>query len=584
MPEVKTPVKKTLTSVLPAKTTATVAVPGKKKGEVREIKFPRFKAMFCCKVPEDHTEENGSPVANYDGPITVARAKELLGWETEDEYAERRLATDPTLKESKLKFGMEYTLKDGAGNKVKCWNNSTNRPLNLEHCKKLRQDVLTGDWQMNCESIIVSRTGIVLSGQHRLICLILAWEEWKKQAKWQQLWEGEEPYIESLVVFGASDDPAVLKTFDNVMPRSLGDVYFTSPLFFGKSTAARVKMTDMMARGVKLLWLRLNAESGGFIEKQTHSASLDFSDRHQRLVASVKHIHDEMGEESGNVFATMKLHTGACAAMLYLMGQSGSSVEQVQKYHALGSPHEEKQLDWKRWDRALEFWSEMSKTPDAEKLEDRPAEWVLSVRGAISALEGESGRGGTPRQRHAIVAMAWTKFYLKEEFKNQTRGDEKGNVIWHDLWPKMELDEERNRRVISAGEEPIFGGADLGEQYDEENDGDSDVPNPEAVRERAEREREQKAKDAVERKIPTITADPIKKVIPNPTPKANGALHGWGGVKVKGEEPVAKTVQQGVGRGANNEIPKKPKAPVQASNGTAATKKSAPPAHRPVAE
>lgn len=493
-----------------------------KKVEEREVIYPKREVMICCIPDEDGTE--------YDGPITIELAKKLLKWETEDDYVKRELTRDPDLKESKLRFGTEYMLKDRHGNKVRCWNSDRNRPFDLTHAKGLSQDILTLDWQFNMEAIIISRTGEVNSGNHRLVALVLAGEQWELNEYWRKGNWPEEPYLESIVCMGASDDPKVIKTLDNVKPRSLGDVFYTSPLFASKTQGERRECSRMLQSAVNLAWKRL-AGKGGFIDHQTHSASLDFFERHKKLLPAVKHIHDEDSSRDGGMAITnLQLGRGDCAALLFLEGQSGTDLEVANAYHTAGSDtaKSEKSLDWKLWDKALEFWTELAKNPEAEKKADQPAPWVQVVKDALAALnDPDLLKGATTSEQHTVIALAWAHYM--DGIKDFTTKD---------ISPEFVYDKVKGTRTMA--DIPTFGGVDLGPVRDEDKKPEAPDPTPEEIekgkkveKERAEMARADKlkataaaAKEAQEKqKVPVMRADTAKKVTPIPTPRATGSLN-----------------------------------------------------------
>ena len=141
-----------------------------------------------------------------DNRLYAEQAKELLGW-------------TPLGQEEKG----HYTLLDAMGNRVRCVNNDRNRPFDESHARKLAQDILNGHWKLNGESIIVGKTGLILSGQHRLAALVYAWQLWGSTAQgnhWSSKWE-QEPSIETLLVCGIDESPEVTRTLDNVKPRIL---------------------------------------------------------------------------------------------------------------------------------------------------------------------------------------------------------------------------------------------------------------------------------------------------------------------------------------------------------------------------
>lgn len=513
-------------------TTATKPAPvrpsGKKGQEVRKIVYPRYQVLiYCNPTPDAATGE----MVEYEGPITVALAKKILGWETEDEYVRRRLTEDPDLKEAKLRAS-DYLLKDRHGSKIRCRFNTTNRPFDERHARKIAQDVLSHKFEMNLEDIIIGVTGLVLSGQHRLIGVVLAGEEWEMQEHWKAKWDTE-PFIEAVVAVGCREDQKVLQTFDNVKPRALSDTIYTSPMFANKSAEDKKRCSVMVDQGVDWLWRRLDATSNKFIEYQTHSASLDFLDRHKKLVAAVKHIHDLDGEE-GLSLSNIGLNAGRSAGMCYLMGSSGTNEEDADAYHTSGSPKKESQLDWTQWDRALQFWTDVGQGRPTKKKDDkgntvyeRP-EWVQELQNALSNLNDENLTGRvTDLEKTAVVALAWAEYSQGNEF-----------FTAEDIVPTTAVDPNSNTRYFPDGE-PHFGFVDRGspskQRPAEKQKGTTD-PTPDEIAEemtkiKTENARKLRAEEldkaAKGKKPPTeVKADVAKKVVPTPSPKNPGTLNG----------------------------------------------------------
>lgn len=332
--------------------------------------------------------------------LTVAQAKELLGWEIEADYTARRMQENPKLKKESrdATFGEEYTLIDEEGQKVRCWNNAKNRPFDDGHARKLAQDVLNRHWRFNFENIIIGITGLVLSGQHRLIGLVLAEQMrlGKQKGHWEALGWTMPVTIEVSIGFGAPEDADVLQTFDNVKPRTLADVLYTSDIFAGiRERKDRAELSRMLDAAIDLLWKRLGAGKDSFHKYQTHSESQDFLVRHHRLLQCVKHLWEE-NKNRGISHPDLRLSPGQCAAACYLMGCSASDET---KYREAEMP-QEKLLDWSCWDRAKEFWSDLSgnKKP------------VGQVRLAIKNLKDETELTGRMVEKLMVVAKAWDTY------------------------------------------------------------------------------------------------------------------------------------------------------------------------------
>lgn len=560
-------------------TKPTVPTKEKKKKVMtqRELKYPYYKVLICSNNPTPEEQQfryKNDPFAEgidadtraelladeknriydieYDGPITADFAKMILEYETEPDYVKRKLAQDPNYKESKLKFGSEFLFKDADGNKVVCWANCTNRPFDLTHANELAQDILTKNWKVNCENIIIGRTGLVISGQHRLIGLIRAVEQWRQQPHWQEIWETE-PVIESMVAFGCSEDPKVIRTIDNVKPRTLGDVFYTSPLFADKSQSEKNELSKMLAYAVELLWKRTGGgrkmdkgKTGGdgdqFITYMTHSAAIDFQERHSKLLACVKHIFDEDGGKKPEIGETeegkepeirgkvisgvLKMQRGHAAALMYLMAQSKTSEEQVDDYYAPGATKTERRLNWDHWDKACQFWSELA----AQELE-----WTETVKEAIYALnDPEEGFEGNVKEKCAIIVKAWLKYKLKEAFKY-----DKPEL----LHPTFTIDETSNRRKIKPADEPVTGGIDRGTSDDEQTDTTA-LTKAQVEEEKDKARAEQIKKHIGKGQPPVVKASPDKKTLPSGT-------------------PVKPTADNNFGRDANNKVIKTGKTPAK---------------------
>lgn len=406
------------------------------KGKERPVIHPTYRVEICCN-PVDGT--------TYAGPITAAKAKKLLRWETESEYAARLMAANPKLTEKKCRFGDDYLLKDYAGEKVRCWSNPRNRPFDPPTANKYAQDVLNRNWEMNLENIIIGCTGLTLSGQHRLCGLVLAAEEWhatkvkNNKSHWEQFWE-EEPYLETTIAFGAKETDKVMRTYDNVRTRTLADTIFTSP-FFARITSSedRKEVCKMMDSAVDLLWKRTK-QATNWSKYQTHSSSLDFLDKHPKIEQCVKHLFDN---NKNRVISNLKLNPGGCAGMMYLMGSCSTDGEE---YYYPQSPKEEKQLKWDHWDKALEFWT---------GLVDSKNEAFNVLRSVLAELQvtlSDMLEGAVPPEKvkHIVISVAWNVFLEGQDITEDMLNLER----------YIAFNEKKQRMMIS--EEPTVGGIDCG--------------------------------------------------------------------------------------------------------------------------
>lgn len=362
--------------------------------------------------------------AGADGPITSKIAKALLGWESEEDYVVRKRSENPKLKAEDLLFGDEYLLKDVDGRKIVCWNNDKNRPFTASHAYGFAQTILTRYWAgpttfpgetVNGESISISRTGRVKSGQHRLIALILAWQMWMNdKKKWGKLWPTE-PVLESVVHLGTSDDPRITRTLDNVRTRTLSDTLVSNGYFEELASKEEYKKQErslsgdqrqlckMLDKAVCLLWERTGAgKTNGDKVYETHSEDHVFLEHHNRLVDCVKHLFEENKEHSVN---KLKLSAGLCSALMYLMASSATDGDE---YRA-AKPRTEKHVNFDNFDKAKKFWTTL--------LQKTPPKSMLSIREALGNLVNKAtGEQPSDLLKHCVICKAWRLYVDGEEF------------------------------------------------------------------------------------------------------------------------------------------------------------------------
>lgn len=427
------------------KTTAAPAPASKKEAPAsKKERAPRKKPAKAAPVPEpvmpepapvEESLENVAPpdlpvlydkveIAEYSttskhGPLTVADAKTMMGWETEKEYQARMVEENPDSKPEHWLFGDDYHCLNIDKVKVRCWNNANNRPFDSGWCEDLIHTILYGQWAgphtipgetVNGETVRISRYGRVLSGQHQDTALILA-DEWLQKARAKQgeddkprypFWEGHEhPFIETVVITGLSEDPRVLRTIDYVKPRTTADMLYTMEVFRQNRPGERKEMTRMLAQAIDTLWARTAAK--GY---KTHPEVVGFLERHKRLLKCVEHLFKVNSEDNGRRINKLRLTAGMASALCYLMGCSSQKTTDYSDEYRNEMPPSERNLDWSYWDRALLFWSRLA--------EDRSFEIVRNVLVALldssPTDEANQGLGGNIREKLAILAAAWERF------------------------------------------------------------------------------------------------------------------------------------------------------------------------------
>lgn len=341
--------------------------------------------------------------------ITAQVAKDILGWETEKEYAERKVKENPGTKLEAWTYGDAFMLKDEHGNKVNCWNNMDNRPFDEQWSRGLAQTILRRQWAgpttipgetVNGSTIVISRTGKVESGQHSLVAVILAHQMWEKNRKAHDQWAEPGPVIETIVITGISEDSRVLMTVDNCKPRSESDVFYTSELFRNLLPVDRKECSRMLATAVDVLWRRTHTQ--GY---KTHSEVVGFVDRHKKLLKGVEHLFVENSSKSepSRKIAKLRISAGMGAALCYLMGASGPKTDGDVYRNRM--PPSEKDIDWERWDKAKEFWALLGSSPQFKIVRTALARLV------DSSNEGDNiGLGGREPEKVAILAKAWDTF------------------------------------------------------------------------------------------------------------------------------------------------------------------------------
>jgi hypothetical protein len=394
----------------------------------RRVLYPKREVMLCVNKELENGED---PTAIGNGPLTVPQVEYLIGWEQEP-------ADD--------KFGNDFLLKDMNGVKIRCSNNVNNRPLYFEQYSRHSQEVLNRKWRFNGETIIISKYGTVLNGQHQMVGLKLAEQtrtsaDDKTRNHWAKYWQ-EPVYIEKTVVFGVEEDDDTVNTMDTCKPRSVADILYRSPYFADQNKTKRKIMSKMVEFAIRLLWDRTGASKNAFVPKQTNTESLDFLNRHPRLLEAVIHIDRENGgEDKGKDGGKQRLlgeyiSLGYASAALYLMGTAASNPREYHQKLLLTGDPSEKDLDFSTWDLACNFWT-MLASPYRKTMND--LRYVL----------GQLGHGAALKNRLAILAKAW-QLILDDP----------------DYWPTqadliLEMSPNENG-VIVLRENPTFGGIDIG--------------------------------------------------------------------------------------------------------------------------
>jgi hypothetical protein len=357
-----------------------------------------------------------SKICSGEESMTADQAMELLGWEEVN--------------------GAASHFQDLDGKKIRCDNNDTNRPLYMSNVKTIMQDILRGKFYLNCENMIIGRTGQVLNAQHRLIALVFASQAWAKdKAKYKEHWPNTPPTIETLLALGANEDDIVVNTMDTAKPRTLANVLYRHELLADLKPHIRIKVARYVEWAIKMLWFRTGAKVNAFGVLRTHSESLEFIDRHPRILECVKHVAEEDGKDNK---IKMWLPVGAAGALLYLMSAGNSSLVE---YQGSDKPGEDT-LNWDLYDDACDFWVELA--GGGAKLKP--------LRSAMVDITDTDG-GGSFAERCALIIKAWNCLV-------------DGNKITPG---KLKLEYEIDEAGFShMSETPTLGGIDVGDPKEAE--------------------------------------------------------------------------------------------------------------------
>ena len=368
------------------------------------------------------------------GPLDVQWCKDALGWETEKEWQKRMVEEElargnTTAKPEHFLFGDGVALAGGgfhpvhcrnlAGEKVICWNNGNNRPFDEAWSfDALAETVLSGKWAgpftvpgetVNGETVRISKYGRVISGAHQMSACIRAGEKLTKaradgvdhpdEPRYPAWRKHGEPFIETIVIKGVSEDPRVLMTIDYVKPRSAADVFYTSDVFRAAPPPERKELCKMLSSATDLAWTRTDTK--GY---RTHPEVVGFLDRHKRLLDCVQHLFAENRPAAGRRIAKHRLGAGQCAALMFIMGSAGPKTNGDDYRNE--EPPSQKNLDWSLWDKAEEFWTLLASRKDFQPVRDA----LTDLRDSTPQDDVNQGLGGRIPEKFAILSNAWGRW------------------------------------------------------------------------------------------------------------------------------------------------------------------------------
>jgi len=277
---------------------------------------------------------------------------------------------------------------------VVCSNNICNRPFNLSLCKNYKADILNKAWELNGQPIILSKYGNVLSGQHRVIALILAVLDWREDKSKYPKWKTE-PKMDTAIAVGISEERKVVNTIDTGKSRSLADAIIASGIV-GVGSASSTSQ-KRIAKGVQYAVMTILEATGikeaSFSKKPSHSFCLNFLDAHPKIIEAVELVLACEGD--GNL-SGKGINPFRSCGLFYLMAASESDQN---KY--VDNPIE-KNIDFSQWGKASTFFDRLS-TSDKT---------VAAVFNQLSVIEDAEG---STDEKEATLKLAWHSFAEKEK-------------------------------------------------------------------------------------------------------------------------------------------------------------------------
>ena len=337
--------------------------------------------------------------------LSVDEVKELLGWTEEPDDED---------------WDKDFQLKDRYNKKIRLSNNPINRPIKHAIADRYALEFLRHVWQFNGQSVVFSKHGRLLDGQHRLVGFVLAEQERHiNQNKW-----GEEPLkMEVLLAFGFEEDQKTADSYDTGQPRSLADVVYRHHKFDGKEHTELDSVSRHLATALRLVWLRSGGLTVSSAPKFPHSEAMTFYESHPLILDSIKFVLDADfgdGEKSEKLLKPF-ISIPYAAALHYLMSDVNSQ-------------------------KADDFWNDVARGEGLSK--DDP---VYSLRNYLNKVEGGSGKG---RDKKVIaITKAWLAYVDGEK------------LTAAQVKPKQKKDDEGKFKIA---EFPRIGGIDAEPEAPEE--------------------------------------------------------------------------------------------------------------------
>lgn len=336
----------------------------------REIIYPEYDCRIFAESKDD-------------GPLTEEIASRLLGYQiSKDEESDYD----------------EFLYRCPVSNRtVINDNNNQNRPFMKALAWHWSNVVLSRQWKVNGESMIIGETGMTLDCQHRLNGLMIAVARWRAAPEDFPAWDSE-PFIESFVVYGISENRDVVNTINTGKSRSIADAIYASGIFEGVSAKESRILSKAVAFAIRLIWERTGAGADYITDKTTPVEALQFLDRHQTILPMLQELYDLDNEEDSAI--SNYLHIGYATALMYLM-----STCKTGKAYFEADERDEDNASFSGSTKAKNFWERIAKG-------DEIAQPLLRVLDKFKAEEAS--------QLHYIAAIvkSWNLYVKGQDLTN----------------------------------------------------------------------------------------------------------------------------------------------------------------------
>jgi hypothetical protein len=366
----------------------------------REMIYKKLEATVC-------SQEDG---------LSAEQAKQLLGW-TEEPEGEKFLPSD-------------VHLKDISGRAIHCSNiTKYQRTYSMGDVRKLMYTILSGQFELNGETISIGKHGYVLDGKTRLTSLILASQEWERNPERYPQWK-QQPTIDTILVFGVFESDRVVNTIGIGKPRTIADSIYASCLFEDvTSKKDAVRLSKLLEHAIRLLWERTGAKQDAYNPRIGHCEAFFFLNNHPTLLQCARTVFLEEGGDERRLSRWLSL--GYLTGLMYLMSTKGGNIV---AYHQAA-------------DRSEEVLGGLPSQEKADAFIAALAAKDVALKDLFSSIESMVSQGNeSPLEKMMLIIKAWN---LWNEAKSVTKA-------------ALKLKTDTIEGVRAVIEDPVIDGIDVG--------------------------------------------------------------------------------------------------------------------------